>query len=238
MLRLALGFGKVAPTTMKILVIEDAEKTAAYLKKGLSEHGYVVDVSHTAEEGLYLASQFDYGLLVLDVMLPDRDGWSVLTELRRNHSTMRILLLSALSSVADKVKGLRLGADDYLVKPFAFSELLARINSILRRQPMRHPEIVRVADLELDVVRHKAARAGQPLDLTLKEFQLLALMARRPSEVFSRALISEQIWDMNFDSNTNVVDVHIRRLRSKVDDPFERKLIYTVRGMGYMVEER
>ncbi|PYT20567.1 MAG: DNA-binding response regulator, partial [Acidobacteria bacterium] len=153
-------------------------------------------------------------------------------------SAMRILLLSALSSVADKVKGLRLGADDYLVKPFAFSELLARINSILRRQPMRHPEIVRVADLELDVVRHKAARAGQPLDLTSKELQLLALMARRPSEAFSRALISEQIWDMNFDSNTNVVDVHIRRLRSKVDDPFERKLIYTVRGMGYMVEER
>ena len=234
----SLEFLKVAPTTMKILVIEDAEKTAAYLKKGLSEHGYVVDVSHTAEEGLYLASQFDYGLLVLDVMLPDRDGWSVLSELRSNHSAMRILLLSALSSVADKVKGLRLGADDYLVKPFAFSELLARINSILGRQPMRHPEIVRVADLELDVVRHKAARAGQRLDLTLKEFQLLALMARRPSEVFSRALISEQIWDVNFDSNTNVVDVHIRRLRSKVDDPFERKLIYTVRGMGYMVEER
>ena len=222
----------------KILVIEDAEKTAAYLKKGLSEHGYVVDISHTAKDALYLASQFNYGLLIMDVVLPDRDGWSVLSELRSNHSAMRILLLSALSSVADKVKGLRLGADDYLVKPFAFSELLARINSILRRQPMRHPEIVRVADLELDVVRHKAARAGQPLDLTLKEFQLLALMARRPSEVFSRALISEQIWDMNFDSNTNVVDVHIRRLRSKVDDPFERKLIYTVRGMGYMVEER
>jgi len=223
---------------MKILVIEDVEKTAAYLKKGLSEHGYVVDISHTAEEGLCLASQFNYALLILDVVLPDRDGWSVLSELRSNYRAMRILLLSALSSVADKVKGLRLGADDYLVKPFAFSELLARINSILRRQPMRHPEIVRIADLELDVVRHRAARAGQRLDLTFKEFQLLALMARRPSEVFSRALIAEQIWDMNFDSNTNVVDVHIRRLRSKVDDPFERKLIYTVRGMGYMVEER
>lgn len=223
---------------MKVLVIEDERKTASYLRKGLSEHGFVVDVSHDGDEGRDLALQFCYALLIIDVLLPKRNGWSVLTDLRRLGTYTPAVFLSALGSLDDKIRGLRLGADDYIVKPFAFSELLARIESILRRAPARHAEIVRVGDLEIDVLRHKATRGGNRLDLTQKEFQLLALLARHSGDVFSRTLIAEQVWDMNFDSDTNLIEVHIRRLRAKVDDPFKKRLIHTVRGLGYVLEER
>jgi two-component system copper resistance phosphate regulon response regulator CusR len=222
---------------VRVLIVEDEPKSAAYLRKGLSEHGYIADLAQNGEDGLYLAKSSDYDLLVLDVMLPGRDGWSVISELRRSGKQTPVLFLTARDSVPDRVKGLELGADDYLVKPFAFSELLARIRTILRRGPVRQIELLRLADLELDPVAHKATRAGKRLDLTPKEFLLLALLVRRAGEVLSRTLIAEQVWDMNFDSATNVVDVHVRRLRSKVDDPFERKLIRTVRGVGYVLEE-
>ena len=223
---------------MRILVVEDEEKTAAYLRKGLTENGFVVDVCTQGDDGLHLARTMGYDLIILDVMLPERDGWSVLAELRRAGSQTPVLFLTAKDAVQDRVKGLELGADDYLVKPFAFSELLARIRTILRRGPNRQGDLLTVADLEIDLPRHRASRAGQRLDLTPKEFLLLSFLARRQGEVLSRTLIAEQVWDMNFDSNTNVVDVHVRRLRSKVDDPFERKLIHTVRGAGYVLEER
>jgi len=221
---------------VRVLIVEDEPKTAAYLRKGLSEHGFVADVAGNGDDGLHLARNSDYDLLVLDVMLPRRDGWSVLAELRHAGTRTPVLFLTARDSVPDRVKGLELGADDYLVKPFAFSELVARVRTILRRGPDRHSEILRFADLELDPIRHKATRAGKRLDLTPKEFLLLALLVRRAGEVLSRILISEQVWDMNFDSGTNVVDVHVRRLRTKVDDPFECKLIHTVRGVGYVLE--
>jgi len=221
---------------VKILIVEDEQKTAAYLRKGLSESGFMVDIAQNGEDGLYLAQSSYYDLLVLDVMLPGCDGWSVVSELRRSGKQTPVLFLTARDSVPDRVKGLELGADDYLIKPFAFSELLARIRTILRRGPVRHGEVLRAAALELDPLSHRATRGGRRLDLTPKEFLLLALLVRRAGEVLSRTLIAEQVWDMNFDSATNVVDVHVRRLRSKVDDPFERKLIRTVRGIGYVLE--
>ncbi len=223
---------------MKILVVEDEEKTAAYLRKGLTEQGFVVDVCEQGDDGLFTARIAGYDLIILDVMLPERDGWFVLTELRRTGNTTPVLFLTARDTVQDRVKGLELGADDYLVKPFAFSELLARIRNILRRNPSRIPDALQVADLEIDFIRHKASRAGQRLELTPKEFALLSLLARRQGEVLTRTLIAEQVWDMNFDSDTNVVDVHVRRLRSKADDPFDKKLIHTVRGVGYVLEDR
>jgi len=222
----------------KLLVVEDEEKTAAYLAKGLIENDFVVDVCRDGQEALYLGRSSAYDLLVLDVLLPRRDGWSVLTELRRGGCQTPVLFLSALDSVTDRVKGLGLGADDYLIKPFSFAELLARIRSILRRGPERQPDVIRVSDLEIDLPHFKTRRAGRRIDLTPKEFQLLSLLARRPGEVMCRTHIAEQVWDMNFDSDTNVVDVHVRRLRSKVDDPFETKLIHTVRGLGYVLENR
>lgn len=222
---------------MRILVVEDETKTADYLKKGLSENGHVVDVAHHGEDGLHLAMTEPFDLLVLDIQLPGRDGWSVLHSLRRAGRQLPVLILTASDKVDERVKGLDLGADDYLVKPFAFSELLARVRSILRRGPARQPETLVVADLELDLPRHRAARGGQRLDLTPKEFALLSLLARRRGEVLSRTLISELVWEMHFDSDTNVVDVAVRRLRGKVDDPFPRKLIRTVRGVGYVLEE-
>ena len=223
---------------MKILIVEDEAKTAAYLQKGLAEHGFVTDVAGNGEDGLHLARIENYDLIVLDVMLPERDGWSILIELRRAGKGTPVLFLTARDTVEDRVKGLELGADDYLVKPFAFTELLARVRTILRRGPGRQTEVIKVNDLELDVARHRVSRAGQTLDLTPKEFLLLSLFARRTGEVLSRTYIAEQVWDMNFDSGTNVVDVHVRRLRSKVDDPFDKKLIHTVRGVGYVLEER
>ncbi|MBI5527025.1 MAG: heavy metal response regulator transcription factor [Deltaproteobacteria bacterium] len=223
---------------MRILIVEDEKKTANYLKKGLLENGYVVDVAEDGEDGLHLATTGDYDLVILDIMLPERDGWSIITEIRRAGRQTPVLFLTARDSVADRVKGLEMGADDYLVKPFAFSELLARVRSILRRGPARQPEVLKIADLELDLVKHKASRAGQRLDLTPKEFALLSLLVRRAGEALSRTLIAEQVWDMNFDSDNNVIDVAIRRLRRKMDDPYARKLVHTVRGVGYVLEER
>jgi two-component system copper resistance phosphate regulon response regulator CusR len=223
---------------VKLLIVEDEPKTASFLRKGLREHGFVVDVAGTGYEAIRLAREFAYDLIVLDLMIPGGDGWSVLAELRRGGSSIPILVLTARDSVRDRVRGLEAGADDYLVKPFAFSELLARIRAVLRRAPTRQPDVLQVADLEIDLAGQKVRRAGRKLELTPKEFQLLSLLARRAGEVVSRAVIVEQVWDVNFDPGTNVVDVHIRRLRSKVDDPFDRKLIHTVRGSGYILEER
>ena len=223
---------------MRILIVEDEPKTTAFLTKGLSEHGFVVDVVANGRDGLHAAKTQTYDLAILDVMLPGCDGWTILRELRSSGSQMPVLFLTAKDTVADRVKGLELGADDYLVKPFAFSELLARVRTILRRGTVRQPETMRVADLEIDLLKHKVQRGGQRVDLSPKEFALLSLLMRRAGEVLSRTLIAEQVWDMNFDSDTNVVDVHIRRLRAKVDDPFPQKLIHTVRGAGYVLEDR
>jgi two-component system copper resistance phosphate regulon response regulator CusR len=220
---------------MKILLVEDERKTAAYLRKGLTENGYVVDIADQGEEGLRLALSGGYDLIVLDVMLPERDGWSVLSQLRHAGRKTPVLFLTARDAVRDRVRGLELGADDYLVKPFAFSELLARVRSILRRSSSE-ADSLRIADLEIDYQRQRASRAGQRLDLTPKEFALLALLTRRQGEVLSRSYLAEQVWDMSFDSSSNVVDVHVRRLRAKVDEPFAQKLIRTVRGVGYVLE--
>ena len=223
---------------MRILVIEDEPKTSAYLRKGLSENGYVVDCAVDGEEGLHLAQTSPYNLVILDVMLPQRDGWSVIAELRRAGKQIPVLFLTARDQVHDRVKGLELGADDYLVKPFAFSELLARIHSVLRRGPSRPMEILKLADLEIDFPRRRVMRAAKRVDLTAKEFDLLSLLARRAGEILSRTIIAEQVWDMNFDSDTNVVDVAIRRLRQKIDEPFAKKLVHTARGVGYVLEAR
>lgn len=222
---------------MRILIVEDEAKTAAYLKRGLGENGFVADVAADGTDGLHLALTHPYDLVILDVMLPGRDGFGVLHELRSRQPTP-VLMLTARGSVADRVRGLELGADDYLVKPFAFSELLARVRSVLRRGPVRVAEVLTVADLRVDLPRQRAERAGQRLPLTPKEFALLALLARRAGEVLSRTLIAEQVWDMNFDSDTNVVDVHVRRLRAKLDEPFSTPLLHTVRGVGYVLEAR
>jgi two-component system, OmpR family, copper resistance phosphate regulon response regulator CusR len=224
--------------TMRILVVEDEPKTAAYLRKGLSEGGHVVDCAVDGEEGLHLARTSAYDLVILDVMLPRRDGWSVITELRRAGKLIPVLFLTARDQVHDRVKGLELGADDYLVKPFAFSELLARVHSVSRRGPSRQAETLKLADLEIDFPRRRVTRGGKRIDLTAKEFDLLSLLARRSGEILSRTIIAEQVWDMNFDSNTNVVDVAVRRLRQKIDEPFAKKLVHTVRGVGYVLEDR
>jgi two-component system copper resistance phosphate regulon response regulator CusR len=222
---------------MRILIVEDEPKTGDYLHKGLRESGFTADLARTGPDGLHLALEHDYDLLVLDVMLPKMDGWAVLQKLREFKQTP-VLFLTARDEIPDRVRGLELGADDYLVKPFAFAELLARIRTLLRRAPLREPEILRVDDLEIDLLRHRIVRGGARIDLTPKEYALLQLLARRQGEVLSRSLIASQVWDMNFDSDTNVVDVAIRRLRTKVDDPYPRKLIHTMRGMGYVMEAR
>lgn len=222
---------------MKILVVEDEPKTGGYLKQGLLEAGFVVDLAGNGLDGIHLALSDAYDLVVLDVMLPGVDGWQVLQGIRRAGKEMPVLFLTARDSVEDRVKGLELGADDYLVKPFAFSELLARIRTLLRRgSRAKEPEFLRAADLELDLLRRRVSRSGKRIDLTAKEFSLLELFLRRQGEVLPRSLIASQVWDMNFDSDTNVIEVAIKRLRLKIDEGFEPKLIRTVRGMGYVLE--
>ena len=223
---------------VKILIVEDEPKTGSYLRQGLSEAGYVVDLLANGVDGLHLALEGAHDLVILDVMLPGLDGWQVLQELRRHGRETPVLFLTAKDHVEDRVKGLELGADDYLVKPFSFSELLARVRTILRRGKNNHVEatMLTVADLELDLLRRRVSRSGKRIDLTAKEFGLLELLMRRHGEVLPRSLIASQVWDMNFDSDTNVIDVAIRRLRAKMDDPFEPKLLQTVRGMGYVLE--
>ncbi len=222
---------------MKLLVVEDEAKTADYLRQGLSEAGFVVDLARNGLDGHHLAMTGDHDLIMLDVMLPDVDGWRILRALREAGHDVPVLFLTARDSVDDRVKGLELGADDYLVKPFAFTELLARVRTLLRRGRSPAPlERLQVADLVLDLPRRRASRGGMRINLSNKEFALLELLVRRQGEVLPRSLIASQVWDMNFDSDTNVIDVAIRRLRAKVDDAFSPKLIRTVRGMGYTLD--
>ena len=222
---------------MKILIVEDEPKTGDYLRQGLREAGYVVDLAHNGIDGLHHGMQGDHDLVILDVMLPGMDGWTVLKSLRAQGRHMPVLFLTARDEVADRVKGLELGADDYLVKPFSFAELLARVRTILRRGRMgTEPTSLQVADLELDLLRRRVTRAGKRIDLTAKEFGLLELMMRRSGEVLPRSLIASQVWDMNFESDTNVIEVAMRRLRAKVDEGHEPRLLHTVRGMGYVLE--
>ncbi|PKO56879.1 MAG: DNA-binding response regulator, partial [Betaproteobacteria bacterium HGW-Betaproteobacteria-19] len=216
--------------------VEDEPKTGDYLRQGLVEAGFVVDLARDGLDGLHLALGGGYDLIVLDVMLPSLDGWGVLQTVRGQGQEMPVLFLTARDQVEDRVRGLELGADDYLVKPFAFSELLARVRTLLRRGKSKEPEMLRAADLELDLLRRRATRGGVRIDLTAKEFALLELLLRRQGEVLPRSLIASQVWDMNFDSDTNVIEVAVRRLRAKVDEPFEPRLIRTVRGMGYVLE--
>lgn len=223
---------------MHILVVEDDLRTADYLKKGLLANGFVVDVAHNGRDGLFMGTHYAFDLVILDVMLPVQDGFAVLKALREVNPSVHVILLTARDAIEDRVRGLELGADDYLLKPFSFAELLARIRSALRRSQTAQREILQAGDLSIDLPRHRAERAGVRLDLTPREFALLSLLVQRTGEVLSRTLIAEHVWDIHFDSDTNVVDVAIRRLRQKADDPFPNKLIHTVRGMGYVLEPR
>ncbi len=220
---------------MRILVVEDEVKTADYLRKGLGESGYRVEVALNGLDGQHLVQESEFDLIILDVMLPGLDGWQLLQIIRRKSQTP-VLFLTARDAIEDRVKGLELGADDYLIKPFSYAELLARVRTLLRRGPPREVEQFQVADLHLDLLKRRVTRSGERLTLTNKEFALLHLLLSREGEVLSRALIASHVWQMNFDSDTNVVDVAIRRLRAKVDDPYPIKLIHTVRGMGYMLD--
>lgn len=232
---MGLGYASALEDKMRILVVEDEAKTADYLHKGLSESGYLVEVALNGMDGQHLVQESEFDLIILDVMLPGLDGWQLLQIIRRKWQTP-VLFLTARDAVEDRVKGLELGADDYLVKPFSYAELLARVRTLLRRGPPREVEQFVVADLHVDLLKRKVTRAGERLNLTNKEFALLHLLLSREGEVLSRTLIASHVWQMNFDSDTNVVDVAVRRLRAKVDDPFSLKLIHTVRGMGYMLD--
>jgi two-component system copper resistance phosphate regulon response regulator CusR len=227
----------------KILLVEDQATAAAYLSQGLKEEGMVVDVALNGPDGLHLLLTADYDLAILDVMLPGLDGWTILETARRARRHTPVLFLTARDAIDDRVRGLDLGAEDYLVKPFAFSELLARIRVILRRNDraaagQAEPAVLTLGDLTLDLLKHRASRNGDRLELTPKEFALLSLLMRRVGEVQSRTVIAEQVWEMHFDSETNVVEVAVRRLRNKLDDPYPVKLLHTVRGVGYVLDIR
>ncbi|EGQ8284442.1 DNA-binding response regulator [Vibrio parahaemolyticus] len=226
---------------MKILIVEDEHKAGEYLQKGLIESGYVVDLVHDGVDGLYQATSEEYDLILLDIMLPKLDGWQVLNTLRSSGIHTPVIMLTAKEQVEDRVRGFELGANDYVVKPYAFAELLARVQNVFRHhiaaQVVASPQTLRVADLELDMIKRVATRAGQSMSLTAKEYALLELLMRKTGQVLSRTTIASLVWDMNFDSDTNVIDVAVKRLRSKVDKPFDRPLIHTVRGMGYKLEE-
>jgi len=221
---------------VKVLLVEDETKTGEYLKQGLGEAGYTTDWVQEGHLGQHQALSEEYDLVILDVMLPGISGWQVLSAIRNKGIATPVLMLTARDQIEDRVKGLELGADDYLVKPFAYAELLARVRSLLRRGRLRDAELLHVADLELDVIKRRAFRGGNRIDLTAKEFALLELLMRRQGEVLPRSLIASLIWDMNFDSDTNVIEVAIKRLRAKVDTGYEMRLINTVRGMGYVLE--
>jgi two-component system copper resistance phosphate regulon response regulator CusR len=222
---------------MRILIVEDEPKMASYLRKGLTEASFTVDTAADGKDGLFLALHEDFDLIVLDVMLPEMDGLEVLKRLRMEKHTP-VLLLTARDTVEDKVAGLELGADDYLSKPFAYAEFLARIRSLMRRAPRVARDILVVGDLEIDLIRRRTRRGNARIDLTAQEFSLLQLLAERQGEVLTRTFVTSQIWDMNFDSDTNVVDVAVKRLRAKIDNAFDKKLLHTVRGMGYVLEDR
>ncbi len=221
---------------MKILIAEDEPKTGGYLKQGLTEAGYIVDWVENGQAALNQVFIDHYDLLILDVMLPKMDGWTLLSEIRHAAYQMPIIFLTAQSHIDDRIKGLELGADDYLLKPFAFTELLARIKSLLRRCQLLEGDLICVADMELDLRRRRVTRAGRRIDLTAKEFLLLEFFMRKQGEILPRSLIASQVWDMNFESDTNVVEVAIKRLRNKIDQDFHPKLIKTIRGMGYVLE--
>ncbi|TOM85076.1 heavy metal response regulator transcription factor [Vibrio parahaemolyticus] len=226
---------------MKILIVEDEHKAGEYLQKGLIESGYVVDLVRDGVDGLYHATSEEYDLILLDIMLPKLDGWQVLNTLRSSGIHTPVIMLTAKEQVEDRVRGFELGANDYVVKPYAFAELLARVQNVFRHhiaaQVVASPQTLRVADLELDMIKRVATRAGQSMSLTAKEYALLELLMRKTGQVLSRTTIASLVWDMNFDSDTNVIDVAVKRLRSKVDKPFDKPLIHTVRGMGYKLEE-
>lgn len=223
---------------MRILIVEDESRSRKFLAKGLRESGFLVDAAADGDEGLQIAVEGNHDLIVLDVMLPGLDGWQVLEQLRAQGRTTPVLFLTARDAIQDRVRGLELGADDYLVKPFAWVEFLARVRVLLRRGPVRPMEFISIADLELDLRRMKAKRGDQVIDLTAKEFQLLSLLVRRTGEVLSRTTIAELVWDMNFSTDSNAVDVAMGRLRRKVDERFLNKLIHTQRGLGYVLEDR
>jgi two-component system, OmpR family, copper resistance phosphate regulon response regulator CusR len=226
----------VLSCAVRILVIEDEKKTAAFLGKGLREAGFSVGVACDGESGLAMAHGKKFDLLIVDIMLPKKDGWSVVRQLREAGLETPVIFLTARDSVRDRVKGLELGADDYVVKPFAFSELLARIRSLLRRTPAQQNDCLRIEELEIDTRHNRATRSGVALNLTPKEFLLLSHLARSVGEVVSRSELAEHVWDIDFKTDTNVVDVVVRRLRAKVDDPFKKKLVHTIRGIGYVLK--
>lgn len=224
---------------MRLLLVEDEEKTSSYINRALSELGFTLDVAVDGVEGLHLATEYDYDAIILDVMLPGMDGYSVLEGLRASKQTP-VLMLSARGSVDERVKGLRRGADDYLPKPFSLMELVARIQALLRRRPSDGADVtqLQINDLHVDLLSRRVTRAGERLELTAKEFALLSLLVRHQGEILSKMMIAEQVWDMNFDSDANVVEVAIKRLRAKIDAPYPLKLLHTVRGMGYVLETR